>query len=210
MFVKIIFNRPGPAHVVAGVRPRTADDGEITQWARLAGRGDQAALERFLRATQPHVWRFVAGLSDPQTADDLTQETYLRALGSLRRFRGESSARTWLLSIARRVVADHIRAAQARPRRAATPDWQEVAERAEPAGGGGFDERVVLDQLIRALDPERRDAFVLTQTLGLSYVDAAEVCGCPVGTIRSRVARAREDLVAAMAEVPARRRPAVG
>jgi RNA polymerase sigma-70 factor (ECF subfamily) len=206
---KIVFNRSGPGDVVAGVRRQNADDTEITQWARLAGRGDQAALERFLRATQPHVWRFVAGLSDPQTADDLTQETYLRALGSLAGFRGDSSARTWLLSIARRVVADHIRAVRARPRKASTADWQSEAERAEPAGRGVFDERVVLDQLVHTLDPERRDAFVLTQTLGLSYADAAEVCGCPVGTIRSRVARAREDLVAAMAEVPARR-PAAG
>ena len=45
--------------------------------------------------------------------------------------------------------------------------------------------------------PERREAFIATQVLGLSYAEAADVCGCPVGTIRSRVARAREDLVTA-------------
>ncbi len=189
------------------MRPERTDDSDVTQWALLAGRGDRGALDCFLRATQPQVWRFVAGLSDTQIADDLTQETYLRALGSLPRFKGDSSARTWLLSIARRVVADHIRALQARPRKAVVADWQGVAERAEP--GVLFDERIVLDHLIGALDPDRRDAFVLTQTLGLSYVDAAEVCGCPVGTIRSRVARAREDLVAAM-KGGTTRYPAVG
>ena len=52
-----------------------------------------------------------------------------------------------------------------------------------------------LTQLINSLDPDRRDAFVLTQILGLSYDEAAEICGCPVGTIRSRVARARTDAV---------------
>ncbi|MGW3966634.1 sigma-70 family RNA polymerase sigma factor [Amycolatopsis sp. NPDC005003] len=167
----------------------------------LAGRGDPAALERFLRATQPSVWRFVAGLSDRQSADDLSQETYLRALRSLPRFKGDSSARTWLLSIARRTVADHIRALRARPRRSPVTDWEAAAERAEPTRAERFDEQVVLDQLVQALDPDRRDAFVLTQTLGLSYVDAARICGCPVGTIRSRVARAREDLLAALAGI---------
>jgi RNA polymerase sigma-70 factor (ECF subfamily) len=199
VFVKIVFNRIGTGDVVASVTPERADDAEITRWALLAGRGDRPALERFLRSTQPSVWRFVAGLSDAQSADDLSQETYLRALRGLPRFKGDSSARTWLLSIARRTVADHIRALQARPRRAPVTDWEAAAERAEPSGAERFDEQVVLDQLVQALDADRRAAFVLTQTLGLSYVDAAQVCGCPVGTIRSRVARAREDLLAAMA-----------
>ncbi|GLY42851.1 RNA polymerase sigma factor [Amycolatopsis sp. NBRC 101858] len=185
------------------MRPLSSDDAEITRCAQLAGHGDRIALERFLRATQPHVWRFIAGLCDVQSADDLTQETYIRALGSLARFRAESSARTWLLAIARRVVADHIRALQARPRSATLADWQAVAG-AEPAEGNAFEERVLLDDLVAALEVDRRDAFVLTQTLGLSYADAAEVCGCPVGTIRSRVARARDDLVAALHEAPAR------
>jgi RNA polymerase sigma-70 factor (ECF subfamily) len=181
------------------VRPERTDDAEITRWALLAGRGDRPALEQFLRSTQPFVWRFVAGLSDAQSADDLSQETYLRALRGLPRFKGDSSARTWLLTIARRTVADHIRALQARPRRATLADWESSAERAEPSRAERIDEQVVLDQLVQALDADRRDAFVLTQTLGLSYSDAAQVCECPVGTIRSRVARAREDLLAALA-----------
>ncbi len=53
------------------------------------------------------------------------------------------------------------------------------------------------------LEADRREAFVLTQVLGLPYAEAAEVVGCPVGTIRSRVARAREDLVAALGPPPA-------
>ncbi|MBB5852292.1 sigma-70 family RNA polymerase sigma factor [Amycolatopsis umgeniensis] len=174
------------------------EDTEVTRVAKLAGRGDRAALDLFLRATQPHVWRFVAGLSDAQTADDLTQETYIRAMRSLPRFKGDSSAKTWLLSIARRVVVDHIRAAQSRPRRSGVADWEAAIDQAEPPARSRFEERVVLDQLIAALAPDRREAFVLTQTLGLSYADAAEICGCPVGTIRSRIARARDDLVTAM------------
>jgi RNA polymerase sigma-70 factor (ECF subfamily) len=53
-----------------------------------------------------------------------------------------------------------------------------------------------LEALLDTLEPDRREAFVLTQVAGCSYADAAEICGVPVGTIRSRVARAREDLVA--------------
>ncbi|MGH9139430.1 MAG: sigma factor-like helix-turn-helix DNA-binding protein, partial [Acidimicrobiales bacterium] len=49
--------------------------------------------------------------------------------------------------------------------------------------------------LLAVLDPDRREAFVLTQLLGLTYAEAAAVCGCPVGTIRSRVARARDQLI---------------
>jgi RNA polymerase sigma-70 factor (ECF subfamily) len=188
-------NDPRVRYVVVTVRP---SDTEITQWAFAARNGDRAALERFIRATQRDVWRFVAHLADVRLADDLAQETYLRALGSLARFEGRSSARTWLLSIARRVVVDQIRAASVRPKKADVSDWQAVAERSRPVEG--FEAGVVLEELVRALDPDRREAFVLTQTLGLSYADAAEVCACPVGTIRSRVARARDDLIAGMQE----------
>lgn len=183
-------------------------DSEVTQWAFAAGRGDRAALERFVRATQHDLWRFIAHLSDSRLADDLAQETYLRALRSLARFEGRSSARTWLLAIARRVVVDQIRASQARPQSANTPDWQQAAERTQATRVPGFEDGVELAELIRALDPERREAFVLTQILGLSYTDSAEVCDCPVGTIRSRVARARDDLITAMGESgkPRRRR----
>jgi RNA polymerase sigma-70 factor (ECF subfamily) len=61
-------------------------------------------------------------------------------------------------------------------------------------------EGVVVADLLARLDPDRREAFVLTQLLGLSYAEAAEVAGCPVGTIRSRVARARADLIDSLAE----------
>lgn len=174
-------------------RSRSGDD-EITQWALAARRRDRAALERFVRATQQDVWRYIAHLTQPQLAEDLAQETYLRALRSLPRFEGRSSARTWLLSIARRVVVDHIRAVGSRPRCVNVPDWQSAAERAQPAGPR-FDEVIALGDLIDGLDDERKEAFVLTQCLGLSYAETAEICDCPLGTIRSRVARARAELI---------------
>ena len=61
----------------------------------------------------------------------------------------------------------------------------------------------IVDDLLDGLDPDRREAFVLTQIVGLSYEDAAGVVGCPIGTIRSRVARARADLLAVVASADA-------
>jgi RNA polymerase sigma-70 factor (ECF subfamily) len=182
------------------VRDRTRDDEQVTRWALAAGTGDRDAIERFVRATHRDVWRFVAHLSaDVPGADDLTQETFLRALTGLPRFAGRSCARTWLLSIARRVVVDRYRSAAARPRIAANCDWQAAAERTQLRGLPGFEEGVALLDLLNVLDAARREAFVLTQLLDLPYAEAADVVGCPIGTVRSRVARAREDLTALLA-----------
>jgi len=60
--------------------------------------------------------------------------------------------------------------------------------------------RVDLDDVLAHLDDDRRSAFVLTQVLGMQYDEVAEVLDCPIGTVRSRVARARRDLVALMRE----------
>jgi len=170
-------------------------DDQVTRLALAAGTGDDRALDEFIRATRRDVWRCVAFLGDPGTADDLTQETYLRAIGALPRFTAASSARTWLLSIARRAVVDHIRHNQARPRTTQVDDLEAVVQLRRPAGR--FEDVVEVRLLLDGLSAERREALMLTQVLGLSYAEAAEVSGCPVGTIRSRVARAREDLLAA-------------
>ncbi|MEU6539765.1 sigma-70 family RNA polymerase sigma factor [Streptomyces sp. NPDC047000] len=187
--------------------PRFASfDDSVTAWALAARGGDADAVERFVRALHPDVRRYVTHLcGDPQAADDLAQDTFLRALGSLHRFEGRSSARSWLLSIARRAVVDSWRHAAARPRLSDAPDWQIAVERAQPRGLPGFDDGVALLDLLAVLPEERREAFVLTQLLGLPYAEAAEVSACPVGTVRSRVARARATLMGLLdaAEEPA-------
>ncbi len=183
--------------------PASVPDVEITRLAMAAKAGDQAAAAAFIRATQQGVFRFLAHLVDVREAEDLSQETYLRAMRALPRFAARSSARSWLLAIARRVAADHIRALVRQPRTARADDWQ-VAADTVIAESSQFDEVLALTRLLDGLTPERREAFVATQLLGLSYDEAAEVCDCPVGTIRSRVARARADLVAALGAKPIR------
>jgi RNA polymerase sigma-70 factor, ECF subfamily len=177
--------------------PRS-DDARITDLALAAGTGDRTALAAFVRATQRDVYRFLGHLCARDEAEDLTQETYLRALPALPSFAGRSSARTWLLAIARRVAADQIRRTMTRPRTTAVEDWDTIVAASPAQRRSGFDEGVLLRELVAGLEPDRRDAFILTQVLGLDYAATADVCGCPVGTIRSRVARAREDLVRAM------------
>ncbi|MDJ0498583.1 MAG: sigma-70 family RNA polymerase sigma factor [Acidimicrobiia bacterium] len=162
---------------------------QLTVLALRAKAGDRNALDRFVADTLSDVLGVCRYLGRPSDPEDLAQETYARALSSIHRFRGDGAARAWLLSIARRVCADATR--------------REIKNRK-------LDERLVadlmtadyqdhrwveIDELLSILDDDRRAAFVLTQLIGLSYEEAAEAMECPVGTIRSRVARARRQLL---------------
>jgi RNA polymerase sigma-70 factor, ECF subfamily len=167
----------------------------LTRLAYGARAGDAADLEAFVEAAYGQVWQLCGSLVDDQSADDLAQETFIRAVRTLPRFRGDASARTWLLAIARHACMDELRARGRRRRRDASLVASATADTAPDAG-----EEIGVADLVRRLDPDRRAAFVLTQMLGLSYEETARVCGCPVGTIRSRVARARADLLALLAD----------
>jgi RNA polymerase sigma-70 factor, ECF subfamily len=165
---------------------------ELTELLLAAQDGDQIALSAWIRRSQGEVWRLCAQLVSRELADDVTQDVYLRAYKALPAFRGDSSARTWLLSIARRTCADAVRDLRRRRRLAAR--FERPSHEPDPARA------ISVEALLTGLDPERRLAFVLTQVLGLSYQEAADICDCPVGTIRSRVARARADLLARLGE----------
>jgi RNA polymerase sigma-70 factor (ECF subfamily) len=178
--------------LVPKYRRRAVDD--VTALLTDARTGDRVALAAFVRATQSEVWRLARHLVGPDDADEVTQDTYVRAWKALPSFRGDASARTWLLAIARRACADAVRQ-HARRRRLHTRVAGEptVVEAADAAAIG-----VDLLELVDGLAAGRREAFVLTQVLGCSYDEAARIAGVPVGTIRSRVARARETLLEAL------------
>ena len=164
----------------------------LTRLLVQARDGDRLALGAAIGLSQAEVWRVAAHLVGRDEADDVTQDVYLRAWRSLPGFRAESSGRTWLLSIARRACVDAVRR-QSR--------WRKLTARlhAESAATGpvsaGVDEPHVLGDLITRLAPAQREAFVLTQISGCSYAETADMCGVEIGTIRSRVARARQALV---------------
>lgn len=162
--------------------------------ARALGGDDPAAATALIRSTQADVYRFCARFVPRDDAADLTQEVYLRAFRSRRHYRGEAPVRAWLLGIARAVVADHLRR---RARRAGIAPVElaglAAPEQADPSADPSAP--LTQDELLDALPEDQRVAFVLTQIVGLSYAEAAVACAVPVGTIRSRVARARSTLV---------------
>jgi RNA polymerase sigma-70 factor, ECF subfamily len=169
----------------------------LTRLAYGARAGDAADLEAFVEAAYGQVWQLCGSLVDDQSADDIAQETFVRAVRTLPQFRGDASARTWLLAIARHACTDELRARSRRRRRDASLVASATADEGTAPDAG---EMIGVADLVRRLDPDRRAAFVLTQLLGLSYGETARVCECPVGTIRSRVARARADLLALLAD----------
>lgn len=182
-------------------------DEHLTALALAARDGDRAAAAEFVAATQGDVIRYIAHLAGADLADDLAQDTFIRFMKALPGYEGRSCARVWLLSIARHTVLDHLRLLSRRPRGARLADPMAAADcAAAHEQQQRFEDRVMLERLIAALHPDRREAFVTTQILGLSYEEAAEVLGCPVGTIRSRVSRARADLVTALAGSPTAKR----
>lgn len=168
---------------------------QLTRTLIEAQSGDRRALERFVRATQHDVLSLCRYLGDADNAEDLAQETYQRALASLHRFRATGPAKHWLLTIARRTCADAARGRGRRRRldmRVTNLAHDDLEVRPIDSAGAEFDE------LIGLLDDDRRAAFVLTQITGLRYDEAAEILEVPIGTIRSRVSRSREQLVAAL------------
>lgn len=173
--------------------PTGQDRRPTDRWTELllaAGTGDRHALAEFVVATEATVRGLCHQLGDPDSCEDLAQEVYCRALGSLGRFRQEGSGRSWLLAIARNTCAD---ATRRRIRHRA------VISGAEPPDVGVSPEVWVEEaDLLSVLKPDRREAFVLTQLLGLSYAESADLLGCPIGTVRSRVSRARSDLLSTL------------
>lgn len=166
------------------------DADELTDLLLAARDGDRAALAAVIRSMQAEVWRMASHLVAPGEADDVTQEVFLQVWRALPSFRGDSSARTWLLTIARRTCVDAVRA---RVR------WRRLIGRLGPVAASeprcGPEGAVALSDLVARLGVDARSAFVLTQVIGCSYEETAEICDVPVGTIRSRVARARATLV---------------
>jgi RNA polymerase sigma-70 factor, ECF subfamily len=168
------------------------DSGDLEAAAARAAAGDGVAFAALVRATQADVRRACAAIVDLDSADDLAQETYIRAHRALPTYAGTAPVRIWLLGIARNVCLEEIRARTRRRRLLRRASQPSVTT--NPTGA------VDLWQCVAALPVGRREAFVLTQLLGFNYDEAAEICRCPVGTIRSRVARARGELREALAD----------
>lgn len=157
---------------------------ELDRLAERARIGDRDALGQLIHGVQTDVWHFCAHMSDRADADDLTQETLLRVIQRLGRWE-RGGVKTWILGIAYNVCREHHRRNQRQPQ---LPGSMPAAPVSDRHGA------VELADLLARLPIDQREAFTLTQVVGFSYAETAEVVGCPIGTVRSRVARAREAL----------------
>jgi RNA polymerase sigma factor (sigma-70 family) len=156
-------------------------------------RGPNAAsFKRELTAVIPHLRAFARGLCGrPDLADDLVQETLLKAWAAQERFEPGTSMRAWTFVILRNAYLTDMRRNRFR-----ADDDETVAERVlvAPAGQEGPLHLSDMHRALLTLPPERREALLLVGAGGFSYEEAAEICQCAVGTIKSRVGRARAAL----------------
>jgi RNA polymerase sigma-70 factor, ECF subfamily len=167
--------------------------------AASAAGGDTGAFELLVRRHYAAVWR-IAFLSvrEEMAAEELTQDTFLRAYGALAGWRGDASLRAWLATICRRLCID--RARLKRLETVITPDLEAVAGSTSEteALADRFDLRAALDRL----PADDREAFLLVHHYGYSSFETATLLGVPASTVRSRVGRARERLAAALSVRP--------
>jgi len=165
-------------------------------------KGDNRAFDVLVLKYQHRIYSLVTRfIRDPDEVQDVVQEAFIKAYRALPGFRGESAFFTWLYRIAINTAKNYLVSRSRRPpgadidvedaeylesgaalRDLAGPENQLMTEQL----------RAVIDKAIRALPEDLRTALTLREFEGLSYEEIAEVMRCPVGTVRSRIFRARE------------------
>ena len=160
-----------------------------------ARRGDDHAFELLVRRHTDTVWRFARRLvSDDATAEEVVQDTFVKAYRGLERFRGDASVTTWLYAICHRACLDRRR----RRHLEVVPLDTARHAPAATAVGARIEDRVTLDAALALLPDDERVAFTLVSVFGYSHEEAGTVTGAPPSTMRSRYARARTRLAAAL------------
>lgn len=171
------------------------------QLVARAQAGDKRAFELLLRKYQHKIIQLVSRLVGEADAPDVAQESFIKAWRALPGFRGQSAFYTWLYRIGINTAKNHL---VARNRRPSTQDidvdeaeqfghTEQMSDVATPEALLLSDEiRQQVGQTIASLPPDLRQAITLRELEGLSYEDIADVMNCPIGTVRSRIFRARE------------------
>ncbi|RTZ62453.1 MAG: RNA polymerase sigma factor RpoE [Gammaproteobacteria bacterium] len=166
-----------------------------------AQEGDQRAFEALVMKYQTRVKKLVARFVRPADVDDVTQEAFIKAYRALDKFRGDSAFYTWLYRIAVNTAKNHLVSQSRRP-----PNSDIDIEDAEFSGSGerfrdnetpensiATEELAgVVQKAIDLLPDELKTAILLREMEGLSYEEISSVMSCPIGTVRSRIFRARE------------------
>ncbi len=158
--------------------------------------GDTAAFEQLVRvhagAVYGHALRF---FGDPQAAEDVAQEVFIKVYRSLQGFDGTAAFSTWLYRVTRNVCVDMLRSGRHRP---VPTDLVDLTLAAPDDTATSAITRAMLESAVRGLTPEDRDAISAVGLFGMSYAEAGKALGVPEGTVKSRVFRARRTLATAL------------
>ena len=160
--------------------------------------GDLAAFEELVDRHRAVVYRVAARVVDREEAEDVTQETFLRAYHRLPRFRGESAFRSWLLRIAHNTAVNAARRRLPEPVEVDHDSHEAVVAPAgrEPVSALEESERRErLELKLGELRPEHRAVLVLRDLEGLPYDEIASVTETPMGSVKGRLHRARRELI---------------
>ncbi|MDH5616709.1 MAG: sigma-70 family RNA polymerase sigma factor [Acidimicrobiia bacterium] len=154
-------------------------------------KGDRAAFTELMRRHESMVFAVcMRMLADRDRALDASQEVFLTLFRKAGKFRGESAVSTWLYRIAVNTSLDSIRKAKRRPV-STLPEGFEAADPTALDGYSAIEVRPEIEKAIHSLPPEFRAAVVLSDAHGLALAEISEILGVPVGTVKSRVFRAR-------------------
>ena len=164
--------------------------------------GNKNAFNLLVMRYQHRVAALIARfVKDPREVEDVAQEAFLKAYRALPLFRGDSAFYTWLYRIAVNTAKNYLVARNRRPPAQdleidevePTETGSVLREIESPEGSLSTSElKVAIEAALDSLPEELKTAFILREFSGLSYEDIAEVMDCPVGTVRSRIFRARE------------------
>jgi len=168
---------------------------------KRAKKGDSRAFDLLVLKYQGRVAQLVSRyVSNAAEVEDVTQEAFIKAYRALPKFRGDSAFYTWLYRIAANAAKNHLVALSRRPTTDLALDDSESYEVPGRLKDNESPDEVimgqqlgaVISQAIDALPLELKAALTLREFEGLSYDEIAEVLECPIGTVRSRIFRARE------------------
>lgn len=166
-----------------GAHGRVDDESDLDLVGRWQA-GDQRAATRLVERHADSLARFVASLGAREQVGDIVQDTFIRAFGSIDGFRGESTLRTWLFTIARRLVLDHRRAMRRRGAQVEVKDG-DLRTQFDPLDALVADEsQQRLRDAVARLTPTQREVFGLRVSEGMSYKEIADAVGTTDGAAR--------------------------
>ena len=153
-------------------------------------RSEASAQRELVVRTQDRVYRALVRLVGVQDAEDVAQQVYMQVFRQIARFHGDSSIGTWLYRVTVNEAMQHLR--RGRNRRFAILNWE--PQDREPDSCRRLETQELLDRALTEIEPELRSIFVLREVEGLSYEAISIAIGIPMGTVASRLSRARHDL----------------